>query len=73
MSNIQDPGQAKIVGDLVKNLSKRIPYLEKLKVDSIGIEIEKGSVVGINLFNCGYEMFPELLISLPSLKKLYLF
>ena len=52
MSNIRDPGHAKIVGDLVKDLRKRIPYLDMLKADSIGVEIEKGSVVGINLFNC---------------------
>ncbi|HEY0088255.1 MAG TPA: hypothetical protein VGB37_05390, partial [Candidatus Lokiarchaeia archaeon] len=72
MSSIRDPGHAKIVGDFVKDLRKRIPFLDKLKVDSIGVEIEKGSVVGINMFNCGYETFPESLINLSSLKKLYL-
>ena len=62
----------KVLLDLERNINKRFNQVYEISMDSCGIEVKDGNIIGIGLFNCGLTNFPEQIFKFKSIQKLNL-
>ncbi|MGB5911593.1 MAG: leucine-rich repeat domain-containing protein [Promethearchaeia archaeon] len=62
----------KVLLDLERNINKTFNQVYEISMDSCGIEVEDGNIIGMGLFNCGLTNFPEQILKFKSLQKLNL-
>ncbi|MFX0018561.1 MAG: hypothetical protein ACFFAF_07510 [Candidatus Hermodarchaeota archaeon] len=53
-------------------IMKTFDQVYEISMDTCGIEVKNGKVIGIGLFNCGLTNFPEQILKFKSLQKLNL-
>jgi hypothetical protein len=58
--------------DILGDMNKTFDQVYEISMDTCGIEIKDGKVIGIGLFNCGLTKFPEHILKFKSLQKLNL-
>lgn len=66
------PEEIKTLLDLEKVIKKELKIIETISMDSYGITIKDNNVVGLGLYDCELENFPEPILKLQSLQKLNL-
>ena len=62
----------KVLLDLERNFNKRFNQVYEISMDSCGIEVKDGNIIGIGLFNCGLTNFPGQILKFKSIQKLNL-
>ena len=67
-----DYGKDKILKSLELLIKKPIPLKIKLDPNSTGYTKENEEIVGLSLFNCGLEVFPNSILKFKALKYLFL-
>ena len=58
--------------NILGNINKTFDQVYEISMDTCGIEVKDGKVIGIGLFNCGLTNFPEQILKFKSLQKLNL-
>ena len=64
--------EIKTLLDLEEVIKKELKIIEIISMDSFGITIKNKNVIGLGLYNCDLESFPEPILKLQSLQKLNL-
>ena len=62
----------KVILELERDYNKKFNQVYEISMDSCGIEVKDGNVIGIGFFNCGLTSFPEQILKFKSLQKLNL-
>ncbi len=62
----------KVLLDLERTINKTFDQVYEISMDSCGIEVKDGKIIGIGLFNCGLTNFPDQILKFKSLQKLNL-
>ncbi|MFX0025346.1 MAG: leucine-rich repeat domain-containing protein [Candidatus Hermodarchaeota archaeon] len=56
--------------DILGNINKTFEQVYEISMDTCGIVVEDGKIIGIGLFNCELTKFPEQILKFKSLQKL---
>ena len=67
-----EPEQAKAIKELNKIVGKEIPFLDERGLPAFGFKVKDKHVIGLWLYNCGLEKFPQVIFEFKELKELYL-
>jgi hypothetical protein len=70
--DIVNPEQAKVLAELEKLVGKSIPSITKIGWNTVGVQFEGDTIIGLGLYGCGLTTLPESFGNLKSLKELYL-